>query len=133
MNCWRLIIAAAWAWSRWETQCLRHTPEPAALEVDEDPVKTLAISRIETHFFVNHSFFPRDGFLLENAAPLNAIPTRMIQGRYDMVCPITSAWELKVAMPAADLRIVPDGGHSIKDVGIAAGLVQATEDFKGLF
>ena len=50
-----------------------------------------------------------------------------------MVCPITSAWELKAAMPAADLRIVPDGGHSLKDPGIAAGLIQATDDFKSLF
>jgi proline iminopeptidase len=125
--------AAAWPWSRWETQCSRHVPDPAALEKDEDPKKTIAISRIEAHYFVNGSFFPRDGFLLENAAGLNHIPTRIIQGRYDMVCPITSAWDLKCAMPAADLRIVPDGGHSIKDEGIATGLVQATEDFKTLF
>jgi proline iminopeptidase len=125
--------AYAWPWSRWETNCSRHTPDLTVLEKDEDPAKTLAIARIEAHYFVNHSFFPRDGFLLDKAPLLNSIPTRIIQGRYDMVCPITSAWELKAAMPAADLRIVPDGGHSIKDAGIAAGLIQATNDFKGLF
>ncbi len=125
--------AAAWPWSRWESQCSRHTPDPTALEQDDDPLKTLAIARIENHYFYNASFFPGDNYLLEQAPALNAIPTRIIQGRFDMVCPIRSAWDLKQAMPAADLRIVPDGGHSIKDLGIAAGLVQATEDFKLLF
>jgi proline iminopeptidase len=125
--------AAAWPWSRWETQCSRHTPDPAELEKDADPAKTLAIARMESHYFVNHSFFPRDGYLLEQAPALNSIPTRIVQGRYDMVCPITSAWDLKCAMPAADLHVVPDGGHSVKDPGIASGLVEATEDFKKLF
>jgi len=125
--------AAAWPWSRWETQCSRHIPDPADLEKDDDPAKTLAISRIETHFFVNHSFLPQDDTLLKGAAGLHGIPTLIVQGRYDMVCPIRSAWDLKKAMPDADLRIVPDGGHSVRDPGIAAGLVQATEDSKKWF
>ncbi len=126
-------LEAAWPWSRWETQCSRHIPDLAALEKDEDPHKTLAIARIEAHYFVNQSFFPEDGYLLKEAPALNAIPTRIVQGRYDMVCPACSAWDLKKAMPGADLRIIPDGGHSVKDPSIAAGLVQATEDFKVLF
>lgn len=126
-------LEAAWPWSRWETQCSRHIPDLAALEKDEDPHKTLAIARIEAHYFVNQSFFPEDGYLLKEAAALNAIPTRIIQGRYDMVCPACSAWDLKKAMPDADLRIIPDGGHSVKDPSIAAGLVQASEDFKSVF
>jgi proline iminopeptidase len=125
--------AAAWPWSRWETQCSRHIPDPEALARDDDPEKTLAISRIEAHYFVNESFFPEDDYLLKKAAGLSAIPTRIVQGRYDMVCPIRSAWDLLKVMPHADLRIVPDGGHSVKDPSIAAGLVQATEDFKALF
>lgn len=125
--------AAAWAWSRWETQCSRHIPDPAALEKDDEPLKTLAIARIEAHYFVNDSFLPRPDYLLEQAAGINSIPTILVQGRYDMVCPLRSAWDLKRAMPAADLRIVPDGGHSVKDPSIAAALVQATEDFKRLF
>ncbi len=125
--------AAAWPWSRWETQCSRHFPDLAALEMDEDPLKTLAISRIETHYFVNQCFFPSDNYLLEQAGAINQIPTIIVQGRYDMVCPIRSAWDLKKVMPDADLRIVPDGGHSVRDPGIAAGLVQATEDFKKLW
>lgn len=124
---------AAWHWSRWETHCARHTPDPAALEKDEDPHKTLAIARIENHYFFNDSFFPNDNYLLEKAPAIAHIPTRIIQGRFDMVCPIRSAWDLKTVLPAADLRIVPDGGHSIKDFGIAAGLIQATQEFKGLF
>jgi proline iminopeptidase len=125
--------AAACPWSRWETQCSRHIPESEALARDDDPEKTLAISRIEAHYFVNESFFPEDDYLLKKAAGLSAIPTRIVQGRYDMVCPIRSAWDLLKVMPHADLRIVPDGGHSVKDPSIAAGLVQATEDFKALF
>jgi len=124
---------AAYPWSRWETQCSRHTPNAEALEKDDDPLKTLAIARIENHYFFHNSFFPNDNYLLEHAPALNALPTRIIQGRFDMVCPIRSAWDLKQAMPAAELCIVPDGGHSVKDLGIAAGLVQATEDFKRLF
>ena len=125
--------AAAWPWSRWETQCSRHFPDPAYLEKDDAPLKTLAISRIEAHYFVNDSFFPHPNYLLENAAAINHIPTIIVQGRYDMVCPIRSAWDFKKAMPAADLRIIPDGGHSVHEPGIAAGLVQATEDFKRLY
>ena len=125
--------AAAWPWSRWETQCSRHIPDPAALEKDEDALKTLAISRIEAHYFVNQCFFPDEDYLLEKAPTINHLPTIIVQGRYDMVCPIRSAWDLKKVMPAVDLRIVPDGGHSVRDPGIAAGLVQATEDFKRLF
>jgi proline iminopeptidase len=124
---------AAWHWSRWETHCSRHVPDLAALEKDDEPLKTLAIARIENHYFFHDSFFPGDNYLLEHAAEINPIPTRIIQGRYDMVCPIRSAWDLKTVMPAADLRIVPDGGHSVKDPSIAAGLVQATEDYKKLF
>ena len=126
-------LAAAWPWSRWETQCSRHIPDLAALEKDEDPLKTLAIARIEAHYFVNNSFFSSDDYLLKQSPTIDSIPTRIIQGRYDMVCPICSAWDLKQAMPNADLRIVPDGGHSIKDPNIASGLVQATEDFKTVF
>lgn len=125
--------AAAWPWSRWETQCSRHIPDPAALEKDDDPQKTLAISRIEAHYFIHNSFLPSDSYLLDQAPALDSIPTRIVQGRYDMVCPMNSAWDLKKAMPSAELRMIPDGGHSVRDPSIAAALVQATEDFKGLF
>ena len=123
--------AFAWPWSRWETQCSRLIADPAALEKDEDPAKTLAIARIEAHYFVNHSFFPSDDYLLAQAAQLDGIPTRIIQGRYDLVCPARSAWDLKRALPSADLRLV-HGGHSVRDEAISASLVQATEDFKSL-
>jgi proline iminopeptidase len=125
--------AAAWPWNRWETQCSRHFPDLAALEKDDRPLATLAMSRIETHYFVNHCFFPDENYLLEKAPAINHIPTIIVQGRYDMVCPIRSAWDLKKVMPAADLRLVADGGHSVREAGVAARLVQATEDFKSRF
>ena len=70
---------------------------------------------------------------LEKAAEINHLPCRIVQGRYDMCCPATSAWELCRAMPRADLRMVPDAGHSALEPGIASELIRATDDFKELY
>jgi len=125
---------AAYHWCRWEAYIGRHDLDLTAVEEKlQDPRKLLALARIEAHYFVHHSFLEYDNYLLDRAPALDGIPTRIVQGRYDMVCPIRSAWELKRAMPHAGLHIVPDGGHSIRDQGIAAGLLEATQDFKNLF
>jgi proline iminopeptidase len=74
-----------------------------------------------------------DNYLLENAGRIHHIPCRIVQGRYDVICPVHSAWELHQALPKSDLRVVPDGAHSPLEPGMVHELVTATEDFKSLW
>lgn len=98
----------------------------------DDAHFAVQFARIESHYFVNGGFFRCDGQLLLDAHKLANIPTIIVQGRYDVVCPPYSAWDLSKAMPHAELRWVPDAGHSMKEEGIARELVRATEQFKHL-
>src|SRR2546430_1385714 len=90
---------------------------------------TLGLARIEAHYFMNDVFLERNS-LLENAHRLRDIPGVIVQGRYDMVCPLVSAYELRLAWPQAEFRIVPDAGHSAWEPGILGALVDATQRFK---
>lgn len=126
-------LEAAKAWSIWEATTSHLYVDEEAIAEYEDPRKALPFARIECHYFFHKAFFPTDDFLLEKARGINHIPTRIVQGRYDLVCPARSAWDLKQAMPAADLRITPDAGHSAMEPGNKRELVQASEDFKELF
>jgi proline iminopeptidase len=90
----------------------------------------LAIAKIEAHYFLNRLFL-RDGQLLDNLNRITHLPAIIIQGRYDMICPISSAVTLARAWEKAGLVIVDDAGHSAMEPGIRAALVQATENFKG--
>ena len=76
------------------------------------------------------SFFPTDNYLLENIDKSRQIPTVIVQGRYDVVCPITSAWDLHRALPEAEFIVVPDCGHSVSEKGITAALVDAMDRFR---
>ncbi len=120
---------AARAWSIWEGSTSK-------LLFDADFVKrfgedqfALAFARIECHYFVNKGFMQTDDQLLRNVSKIKHIPTRIIQGRYDVVCPMTSAWALHRAWPEAQLVVVPDAGHSAFEVGITRELVAATNAF----
>lgn len=125
--------SAAKAWSIWEGRTCMLIPSPwenvkAKYGADDF---SLAFARIENHYFTNKGFFPRDGYLIEkeNIDRIRHIPTTIVQGRYDSVCPLRSAWDLKKAFPEADLNIVT-GGHSSMDPPITAGLVEATNKYK---
>jgi proline iminopeptidase len=122
--------AAAKAWSIWEgkTSCLYPNPDAIARSSGEEFSR--AQSRIECHYFVNRAFFEHDGELLENIGRIRHIPTVIVQGRYDVVCPMMSAWTLHRAFPEADLRIVPDAGHSVSEPGIVHELIEATDRFR---
>ena len=76
--------------------------------------------------------FPSENYLIENVDKIRDIPTVIVQGRYDVVCPITSAWELHRAFPEAEFVVVPDAGHSVSEPGITSALVEAMESFKGV-
>ena len=86
----------------------------------------MAFARIECHYFIN-GIFVEEGFILKRAKTIEHIPTVIVQGRYDVVCPPRSAWELHKAMPQSRLVMVPDAGHSMGEVSIARELVAATD------
>lgn len=121
-------LEAARAWSVWEgtTSTLLPNAELAADFGAAD--MALALARIECHYFVNHGFMD-DGQLIKNVARIRKIPAVIVQGRYDIVCPAVSAWELAQAWPEADLRIVPDAGHSAFEPGNTHELIMATDAF----
>lgn len=123
-------ISAAKAWSVWEGSTSKLFPSADLINHWEDPQEALALARIECHYFMNNSFFPTENFLIENVEKIRHIPTVIVQGRYDVVCPAVSAWELHRAFPEADLQIIQDAGHSISENGITAALVQATDKFR---
>jgi proline iminopeptidase len=123
---------AARAWSVWEgrTSCL--APDLELISRSAGDAFSLAFARIECHYFVNHGFFDGGRELLDprNVARIRAIPTVIVQGRYDVVCPMESAWALHRAWPEADLRIVADAGHAAMEPGTVHELVGATDRFR---
>jgi proline iminopeptidase len=124
-------LAAAKAWSVWEARTSFLLQDPAHIEAAASDTFAEAFARIECHYFVHGGFFDRDDQLLANAYRLRHIPAVIVQGRYDVVCPMRSAWDLHQAWPQAELRIVPDAGHSAFEPGIVHELVLATDRFAG--
>ncbi len=117
--------AAAREWTRWEMATSRLFPDPEYLDKAEDLDFAVAFARIECHYFIN-AIFVEEAHILNNASQIQHIPTTIIQGRYDMVCPPRSAWQLHKALPDSKLVMVPDAGHSMGEVSIARELVAAT-------
>src|SRR6476660_9301756 len=120
-------LAAARAWSVWEGATSVLQADAGFVSGHEDAAFALAFARIENHYFVNGGFFDADDQLLRDAYRLKDIPAVIVQGRYDVVCPMRSAWDLHRAWPEADLRIVADAGHSALEPGIVHELVCATD------
>lgn len=120
---------AAKAWSIWEGSTSNLLPNPTLLERMAGDTFADAFARIECHYFVNGGFFDEKNALLANVDRIRHIPTVIVQGRYDVVCPMMSAWDLHRAFPEADFRIVRDAGHSAFEPGIAKELVAATHRF----
>src|SRR5713226_6847675 len=123
-------MPAARAWSIYEGSCSTLLPSSETVAYFAGDVVALGLARIEAHYFMNDIFLPKNS-LLENAHRLSDIPGTIVQGRYDMVCPLVSAHELHQAWPQAEYRIVPDAGHSAWEPGILGALVEATQRFKG--
>lgn len=120
-------LAAARVWSTWEARTSKLIVSEDLVAKYNDEAFALAFARIECHYFVNGGFFARDDQLLADAHRLRDIPGVVVQGRYDVVCPPISAWELSQAWPEARLHIVPDAGHSAFERGIEARLVESTD------
>ena len=120
---------AARAWSVWEGATSFLWQDKSHIESSAEDEFALAFARIECHYFVNGGFFEHDDQLLRNVERIRNIPAVIVQGRYDVVCPLRSAWDLHRAWPEADLHIVQDAGHSAFEPGILHELVEATDRF----
>jgi proline iminopeptidase len=120
------------AWSIWEGRTSTLLPNVTAEDKFGADSFADAFARIECHYFVNKGFFQTDGQLLKNVNKIRHIPAFIIQGRYDIVCPMDSAWALSRAWPEAQLRIIDDAGHSVFEKGITKAVVDATDYFAKL-
>jgi proline iminopeptidase len=125
-----VALTAAVAWSAWEGATSALLPKPEHVEQNSQSRFALAFARIENHYFRNHGFLD-EGQLLRDIDAIASIPAVIVQGRYDMVCPATSAWALHRAWPSARLVIVEDAGHAASEPGITHHLVEATDGFRG--
>lgn len=120
-------MAAAKAWSRWEGKTSNLLPRKEVVDHFSEPYTALSLARIECHYFMNDSFLEPDQ-ILRDAHRLADIPGVIVHGRYDAVCPLRNAWELHQAWPRAELRVIPDAGHSALEPGTVDALVRATVD-----
>ena len=117
----------ALAWARWESALISMTGDPSAPLAD--PIRSDALARLETHYFVHKGFLERDGVLLEDVGRFSHLPGVIVQGRYDMVTPPRSAWSLARAWPRARLQMIGDAGHAAGEPGVVDALVRATDAF----
>src|SRR5258708_36949789 len=117
-------MPAAGGWSSYEGGCSTLLPSPETVSAFAEDRMALGLARIEAHYFRHNSFFT-DDYLLRGARRLAGIPATVVQGRYDMVCPIASADGVARAGPGGTYVIIPDAGHSAMEPGIRAALVAA--------
>jgi proline iminopeptidase len=125
-------LEAARAWSVWEASTSKLIPD-AQLQQDfgRDDFAA-AFARIECHYFVNKGFLETEDQLLRNCDRIRHLPIVIVQGRYDVVCPMFSAWELHQALPDAEFIVIPDAGHSMTEPGIRSALIEAGDRFAEL-
>lgn len=122
-------MACAKAWSRWEASTVGLFPNADLVNTFSADAFALAFGRIECHYFFNKGFFERDDQLIADVHKLRSIPGIIIQGRYDVVTPMETAWALHKAWPEADFEIIPDAGHTATEPGITDALIRATDRF----
>ena len=120
---------AAAVWSRWEGSMNSLFPSDEAMSLLVNEHSSLSIARLEAHYAENAFFLPGDNYVLDNAGAIAHIPCRIVQGRYDTICPPQSAWELSRALPKARLKIVSRGAHSPLDPDMATSLRAAADEF----
>jgi proline iminopeptidase len=124
---------AAIAWNRYEISMSTLYPNTAGMASLEDPAYLLAHARMEAHYFVNKAWL-EEGQLLkkENIDKIRHIPCTIVQGRYDVVCPPTTAWALHKAWPETTLHWVHDAGHSATEPGTKKRLIEVCGEYAGL-
>ncbi len=122
-------LAAARAWSVWEASTSFLIQNSDFMTALDAPDAALAMARIECHYFVNNGFFALPNQLLDNIDRIRHIPSVIVQGRYDVVCPPITAWELHRAWPEADFQLIANAGHSALDSANTRALIAATDRF----
>jgi len=125
-------IPAARAWSIYEGSCSSLIPNDMIVANFGSDGVALGLARMESHYFMHNIFLP-DNFLLNNISRIRHIPTTIVQGRYDVVCPIVSADDLVRVFPEADYHIINDAGHSAFEPGTRAKLIETMERLKTRF
>jgi proline iminopeptidase len=125
----RIQIEAARAWSVYEGSTLSLIQDPERLKLFSTDTYAIAFARIECHYFIHKGFLESENQLLANVGRLRHIPCTIVHGRYDVVTPLKSAFDLKAVWPEADLRVVNDAGHAMTETGIIHELVAATRRF----
>jgi proline iminopeptidase len=125
----QIRLEAARAWSIWEASTSRLFVDTQLMQKFGENEFAEAFARIECHYFINKGFFETENQLLLNVDRIRHIPTVIVQGRYDVVCPMISAWELHRAWDQAEFIVVPDAGHSMSEPGIRSALIEATDKF----
>lgn len=120
---------AATAWSTWEGSTSKLIQESDFISHFGEDEFADAFARIECHYFINKGFFDSDEYLLENIDKIKHIPAIIVQGRYDVVCPMMSAWELHKKWPEAKFQVIQDAGHSLTESGITKALISALDSF----
>ena len=122
-------VRAAKAWSIWEGGTVSFQPSEERVNAFSSDAFATAFARIECHYFVNGGFFERDDQIIANIDKARHIPAAIVQGRYDVVTPMQTAWELHEAWPEAEFVVVGDAGHAASEPGIIDALVRATNKF----
>ena len=122
-------FAAARAWSTWEGSTSKLLVDPEMVDHYSDEDFAIAFARIECHYFINKGFMV-EGQLLRDIENIRHIPSVIVQGRYDVVCPMRSAWDLHRAFPEAKLIITPTSGHSAFEIENRSALIEATDGFR---
>ena len=124
-------MEAAVAWSKWEGSVSTLSHKPEMISSYSDSKFALAFALIENHYFVNKGFLDKEDQLISSSSidQIRHIPAKIIQGRYDIVCPVETAWELSKNWPEAELIVAPSSGHSAFEKEITHELIKATEEF----
>lgn len=120
-------MGAAKNWALWQARCSSLQPHLNVIDQYSDPHFALALATLESHY-IHHHYFIEENQVLANAHKIRHVPSYLVHGRYDMVCPIEGAWTLQQALPASNLRIVRDAGHSDREAGIIDALIFASHE-----
>jgi len=129
----QVSIPAAIRWNTFEGSIMTLLPRASANESEINGQVELARARVQIHYIENNCFVGSRDLIAEAGSKLAQTPTIIVQGRYDMVCPPVTAWELSQAMPHAEFHMIADAGHSAMETGTTSALVAATEKFKYIF
>ena len=122
-------LKAAIAWSKWEAATSSLAYKPSLVEEFSNPEFALAFALIENHYFMNKGWFKTENQIIESIDIIRSIPAVIVQGRYDVVCPMKTAWELSEAWPEAELIVAPGSGHTAFEKEITHALISATDKF----